>query len=107
MMGDLNLDTLRQKDAKYKGGKMLKNLCEELQTKGWAQPGCIEPGNYFPSPSSSPARNLIYIRARAEPSSEIPPAFEAEPSLARILNWFPSRAEPAKLGLFGSSWLEL
>ena len=36
-MGDLNLDTLRQKDAKYKGGKMLKNLCEELRTRDWAQ----------------------------------------------------------------------
>ena len=37
MMGDLNLDWMRQGDAKYKGAKMLKNLWEELQNNGWAQ----------------------------------------------------------------------
>ena len=37
MMGDLNLDWSRQGDSKYRGSKMLKNLSDELQTRGWAQ----------------------------------------------------------------------
>ena len=40
--------------------------------------------NFLSSPSSSLARNLIYIQARAEPSLEIPLSSKPEPSLARI-----------------------
>ena len=56
--------------------------------------GCIEPGNLVSSPISSPALNLIYARAQAEPISEIPLPSEPEPSSARISNLLssPNRA---------------
>ena len=44
--------------------------------------GCSKPGTFIPSPSSSPAQNLIYVRAQAEPSWEIPLPFSSEPSSA-------------------------
>ena len=37
MMGDLNIDWIRQGDTRYRNAKMLNNLCDELQTSGWAQ----------------------------------------------------------------------
>ena len=37
MTGDLNIDWMRQGDARYRNAKMLKNLCDELQNSGWAQ----------------------------------------------------------------------
>ena len=57
-------------------------------------PGCIKPEFFFSSPSSSSAQILIYVRARAEPSSEIPLPSEPEPSSARISHLLssPSRA---------------
>ena len=65
---------------------------------------------FFLSPSSSSARNLIYVRARSDPSSEIPLLSQPEPSSARIShlllspsrawlgfkNWSLSRARPAQ-----------
>ena len=53
-----------------------------------------EPGIFFSSSISSPAQNLIYVRAQAEPSFEIPLPSEPEPSLARKSNLLssPSRA---------------
>ena len=39
--------------------------------------GCIKPRHVMWSPSSSPAQNLIYVRSRAKPSSEI--SFSNEP----------------------------
>ena len=51
--------------------------------------------------------NPTSFRAQAVLSSEIQPAFEPKPSQALILGWLPSRAEPANLRLFCSSWLEL
>ena len=56
--------------------------------------GCIEQVNYFLSTSISPARNLIYVRARAEPSSEMPLPSEPQSSLAWKANFLlsPSRA---------------
>ena len=40
--------------------------------------------DFFPIPSSSSARNLIYVQARAKPSSEIQIPSEPELSSARI-----------------------
>ena len=37
MMGDLNIDWIRQGDTRYRNAKMLNNLCDKLQTSGWAQ----------------------------------------------------------------------
>ena len=47
--------------------------------------GCIEPVFFF-SLSLSLAQNRIYVRARAEPSLEIPLPSETEPSFARKSN---------------------
>ena len=46
-----------------------------------------------PDLCQSPAWDLIYVRARAEPSSEIPLPSEPEPSLARISNLLSSRSQ--------------
>ena len=59
------------------------------------------------SPRQAQLRNLTSFRSQAESSSEIQPAFKPEQSVAQILSWLPSRAEPPKLGLFCSSWLKL
>ena len=92
---------------------------KEADIRRAATPGCIKLRSLLSSPSSSQARNLNYVPAQAESCSEIPLlskpelsldiqlCFKPEPSLVWILSLLASQVEPALLGLFGSSRLEL
>ena len=80
----------------------------------------------FPLPSEPPPSSdishafLNYVRAQADPSSEIPlpsglqlssarisHAFEPEPFLARRLDWSSRQAELGQLRLISWSWLKI
>ena len=76
--------------------------------------GCMKPRQFSLSPSSSPAWKLIYVRARAEPSSEIqlpskpgyPIYFWAQPELGSNFEFVSelSRASPAHTFWFVLAW---
>ena len=62
---------------------------------------------YIFKPEPSLAQKFHLLPSPSRGKLGIRPAFEPEPSLALLLNWLLSRAEPAKLWLFGSGFCDL